>query len=152
MPPTTASIILIDLVLAELQAHLPAALASAGLPPVADWVFGDRELVPTARTPQIQVDLTGYSQFGRFGDDMRRLNSIVILAVIAESDPDLMHRYLVGYGDVICAVLESQVAPKLIITAADLSPSFRFQGSSATFRAVAIQAEPPATIHHAGAI
>jgi len=153
MPTTpTASVALIDLILAELQAHLPAALITAGLPAVADWTFGDRELVPATRTPQIQVDLSGYDQPGRFGSDMHRENTIVVIAVIAAADAETLHRRLLGYGDAICGTLESALTPRCHVTHVDLSPSFQFGAASPLFRAVAVEFTIAGQLHTAGAI
>jgi hypothetical protein len=147
---STASVTLIDAIIAELQDHLPDALEAAGLPAVAQWCFGQRRLVPMTRTPQIQVDLSLYRQFGRSGDDMRRENSLVVFALLAASDEEALHRELVGYGDVICAVLEADITPKLHVTSVDTSPAFSPQGSNALFRAVAVEATLPGKLHHAG--
>ena len=148
----TASVALINTILSELQAHLPDALEEEELPAVRQWCFGQRQLVPTTQTPQIQVDISDYRQHDRHGADMRRDNNLLVLALIASTDEDALHRQLLGYGDVICAVLEAEITPKLHITSVDTSPAFRQQGSSSLFRAVAIEAILPGKLHHAGDI
>ena len=148
----TASVALINTILSELQSHLPTALEGAELPAVRQWCFGQRKIVPTTQTPQIQVDLSDYRQFGRSGDDMRRENNILVFALLAATDEDTLHRQLIGYGDVICAVLESEITPKLHISDVDASPQISVSGSNNLFRGVAILATLPGKLHHAGGI
>lgn len=151
MPTTpTTTTVLIDLVLAELAAHLPTKLSGAGLPAVAEFCFGQRELVPATRTPQVQVALSDYTQSGRFGGDMKRFTRLTIIAVLSAANEDALQRALVGYGDCLCAVVEAEITPNLQVTNVDASPSFGIRGQNNLFAAVAIEAEPMGAIHHAG--
>jgi len=154
MATDTASVVLVDAILTALQDEdtgLPPALETAGLPAVKQWCFGQRERPPITACPQLQVDLAGYDQPGRFGADMRRLNSIVVIAVLAAPNEETLHRQLLGYGDVLCGVMET-ITPQLHITNVDTTPSFRPEGANQLFRAVAVEAEVIGKLHHVGDI
>jgi len=149
-PTPTASVVLIDAIITEIEDALPDLLLAAGLPAVAEWTFGTRGIVPTTRTPQVQVDLASAPQYGNFGLDLKRRNNIVVIALLAAPDEDTLHRYLLGYGDCIIAALEG-IAPPWAVTGADTTPSFSPQGSNRLFRAVAIEAER-VTLRQRGAV
>jgi hypothetical protein len=148
---STASVTLIDAIIAELQAHLPDALEDAGLPAVKTWDFGQRDLLALTNTPNIQVDLASAPQTAHGFGHATRTNRIIVVAVVTAPDEDTMHRYLIGYGDVICGVLEAQINPPFSVTDIDTTPSYQPRGSNALHRAVAIEAERM-TVRERGAI
>ena len=138
MATDTASVVLIDAILTALQDEetgLPAALTTYGLPAVKQWCFGARELVAITNSPQIEVDLGAGPQKGAVGY-VQRDDELIVIAQIASGDEESLHRYLIGYADVICGVLETIAAPKIAVVDIDRGP--QMSKGNALFRSVAV--------------
>ncbi len=150
----TATTAIIDTILDELETHLPAQLVAYDMPAVREWLFGDRELTAITNTPSIQVDVADYEQGDGWGNITKRQTDFVILAVLTAPDPDTLHRQLIAFGDILTAVLESDVtldgSTKLAVTGVDFSPSFRM--GSSLHRAVAVEARLANKLHTRGTI
>jgi len=157
MPISTTTVNLLQTVLDELEAHLPALLAAAGLPAVASWCYGQRELVAVTNSPQVEVDLASYPQSGGFADTTRRENQIVVIAQLAAPDEDTLHRYLIGYADCIVACLEANISvpgrggSPIVPVVTDVDPTPSGRHGNALWRAVFVSATLLA-IHTRGAV
>jgi len=142
---STSTITLLDTVLAELKAHLPALVEAEGLDPPTDddFFFGERELRPITRPVRIQVDLMSFDQTGGVGSSGRRENVISVIVDMPGPDEETLHRCLLIYLDLMTKVLETEIvigAARPVVTAADATLSGRFAGSSALFRSAIIEA------------
>lgn len=144
---------LVQEILDQLQISLPDALEAAGLPAVVDWCYGQREVVGATKCPQIQVDAPDWDQPRRFGNDIQRDNNLVVVAVLASPDEELLARQLIGYRDVLCSVVENlPISPLLNVKSADSTPNFQFTGSSRWMRVAALDVEQPGRLRTKGAV
>ncbi len=138
----TSTVALLDTLLAELQAHLPAQLVAYDMPAVQEWCFGDRDVTATPKCPCIQVDIAAQPQDVMPGGLALQHNRLVVIAVVAAPDPDTLHRQLVTFADVLRSVVESNVTVngmKLLPRDVDYSPSLTHQNRLK--RAVLIECE-----------
>lgn len=118
----TATNTLVALVLAELEAHLPALLTAEGVDTPTDYVDGPRRLVPSTQTPLVLVDIPDFDQEGATGGQGWRNYNIIVYAVLAAPDEETLHQHIRAYMDLITKVIEAEVASggaKIIVTAAD---------------------------------
>lgn len=136
MPATpTYSVALVDAIKAELEAHLPAALITAGLPAVKSWCYGQRELAAITNCPQVEIDLGDGPQTGSVGY-AKAEDELLVIAQLAATDEETLHRYLLGYGDAIRSELEKITSPRVAVTGVDRGPSA--SKGNAIFRAVIV--------------
>jgi len=138
----TSTPTLVNLVKAELEAHLPTLLTAESLDTPKDYVYGPRRLVPTTQTPLICVDIPDWDQEGATGGQGRRNNDIIVYAVLADADEETLHQNVHTYMDLITKVLEAEVASsgaKIVVTAADSTGALEGIVANALIRVCSVE-------------
>lgn len=139
----TSTVTVLDTVKAELAAHLGALLDAESVPKPATtgYLRGERELKATTTLPLVIVELDNFAQEGAVGGQGTRITHFNVWGVLAGPDEDTLIGYLATYMDLICKVLESEVAiggAKPIVDGADADVTLR--RGNALFRACYVQA------------
>ena len=137
----TSTPTLIDLILAEIEAHLPALLTAQELDHPKQYFYGDPDFTPTTRTPTIAVDIADLDQQGGIGGGGKRGNSILVYILLSAPNPQTLSRAVDTYVDLIISVLESAVisgTAKLAVSRADFTPTLT--GANRLFGGACIEA------------
>lgn len=137
----TSTPTLIDLILAELEAHLPALLTAESLDHPRQYLYGDPDFTPTTQTPTIAVDIPNLNQEGGLGGGGKRSNSILVYILLSAPGPDTLSRAVDTYVDLMITVLESEVASggaKIEVSGADFTPTLT--GANRLFGGACIEA------------
>jgi len=137
----TSTPTLIDLILAELESHLPALLTAQSLDHPRQYLYGDPDFTPTTQTPTIAVDIPDLDQEAGLGGGGKRGNSILVYILLSAPNPQTLSRSVDTYVDLIVKVLESEVVSgtaKLAVDRADFTPTL--SGANRLFGGACIEA------------
>jgi len=139
---------IVQTVVDELSAHLPAKLATVAAPVLGATNpirFGDPLVHEQTSLPMVSVALVAARPERQMGSQMLVTTELVVTAVVSYHDEETLHKYLLRYVYAIISVLETEVTVSslsLKITGWEGSPTMDTAGGGLV-QAAAVHCELP---------